>query len=211
MINSKNTTKEKILSVALDMFSTRGYSSVSIRDICKSIGIKESSIYYHFTNKKAIFDELLLKVDELIMSMKNSFNMALSLATEVNLDAFVNAGRAYVENFMLEDKIYKIINMLNIEKNTNIEASNYYTKFLFETPLQHHQQVFTTLKEKGILVSEEPCTLAAEYQAIIIYIFLKYFSSFSLITDECRLIARNELTDMLTRFYSRYFLKGDSI
>ena len=51
-----NTTKERILDVSLELFSQRGYSAVSIRDICKGVGIKESSVYYHFENKQNIFD-----------------------------------------------------------------------------------------------------------------------------------------------------------
>ena len=42
-----NETKQKILDVALDLFSQNGFSAVSIRDICKVVDIKESSVYYH--------------------------------------------------------------------------------------------------------------------------------------------------------------------
>ena len=56
-------TKESIEQVALDMFSKRGYHAVSIRDIGKAVGIKESSIYYHFKNKQAIMDSLFAKID----------------------------------------------------------------------------------------------------------------------------------------------------
>lgn len=54
-----NNTKQRILNVALDLFSQKGFSAASIRDICKVVDIKESSVYYHFKNKLAIFDELL--------------------------------------------------------------------------------------------------------------------------------------------------------
>ena len=37
-------TKENILMVSLELFSQRGFSAVSIRDICKKVNIKESSI-----------------------------------------------------------------------------------------------------------------------------------------------------------------------
>ena len=52
-------TKEKILETSLDMFARFGYTAVSIRDICKQVGIKESSVYYHFKNKQSILDELI--------------------------------------------------------------------------------------------------------------------------------------------------------
>ena len=54
-------TREKIMDVALHMFSERGYEAVSIRDICGEVGIKESTLYYHFKNKKDILDSLVEK------------------------------------------------------------------------------------------------------------------------------------------------------
>ena len=51
-------TRERILEVSLELFSLRGTEAVSIRDICAQVGIKESSVYYHFKNKQAIVDEI---------------------------------------------------------------------------------------------------------------------------------------------------------
>ncbi len=69
-------TKERILQVALDLFSQKGYSAVSIRDICKLVEIKESTIYYHFQNKQDIFDTLTERFcsvsDRLIASLSNA-------------------------------------------------------------------------------------------------------------------------------------------
>ena len=207
MESSCQSTKDKILTVALDMFSTRGYSSVSIRDISKAIGIKESSIYYHFKNKQDIFEHLLCIVQGLIESMKDSFNKALSVANEISQQAFVKVGISCVENFLLSEKVYSIINMLSIEKSTNAEAADYYVKFLFDIPLEHHQQVYTILKQKCMISNYEPDKLASEYQSIILFVFFKYFPAKAYITDENLQKARSELSEMLTRFYSRY-LKG---
>ena len=55
------STRDKIMDVALNMFSERGYEAVSIRDICGEVGIKESTLYYHFKNKKDILDSLIEK------------------------------------------------------------------------------------------------------------------------------------------------------
>ena len=55
MLAEAGNTKEKILDVALTLFSQHGFQSVSIRDICKQVSIKESSLYYHFTNKRAFY------------------------------------------------------------------------------------------------------------------------------------------------------------
>ena len=52
-------TKEQILNNALNMFAKSGYNAVSIRDIAKTVNIKESSIYYHFHNKQDILASLV--------------------------------------------------------------------------------------------------------------------------------------------------------
>ena len=53
-----SNTKEKILDVALKLFSQKSYSGASIREISKEIGIRESAIYNHFNSK----DEILSKI-----------------------------------------------------------------------------------------------------------------------------------------------------
>ena len=52
-------TKERIITEALNLFSINGYDSVSVRDIAKAVGIKESSLYNHFKNKQDIFDTII--------------------------------------------------------------------------------------------------------------------------------------------------------
>ena len=44
----KTQTKDKIFDTALDLFSKKGYDSVSVRTIASEVGIKESSIYNHY-------------------------------------------------------------------------------------------------------------------------------------------------------------------
>lgn len=56
-------TRERILEVSLELFSLRGTEAVSIRDICAQVGIKESSVYYHFKNKQAIVDEIYARFE----------------------------------------------------------------------------------------------------------------------------------------------------
>ena len=65
-----NETKQKILDVALDLFSQNGFSAVSIRDICKVVDIKESSVYYHFTARYLLSAVLIIPID---INRENTF------------------------------------------------------------------------------------------------------------------------------------------
>ena len=52
-------TRERIIEAALALFSQRGYGGVSIREIARAVGLRESSLYNHFASKRAIFDAIV--------------------------------------------------------------------------------------------------------------------------------------------------------
>ena len=51
-------TREKIISAAINLFSDKGYSKISVRDIAKEVGIKPASLYSHFNSKEEILHSL---------------------------------------------------------------------------------------------------------------------------------------------------------
>lgn len=53
------TTRERILREASRLFAVRGYYGTSTRDIATAVGIRQPSLFHHFPNKEAIFQELL--------------------------------------------------------------------------------------------------------------------------------------------------------
>jgi len=56
---TKKNTKERIFEAAVDLFSKQGYHGTSIRDLAKAVGIKESSLYNHYSGKSSILDAIL--------------------------------------------------------------------------------------------------------------------------------------------------------
>ena len=52
-------TKDKILSCSLTLFSEKGFDGVSVREIAKSVGVRESALYKHFKNKDEMFSSLV--------------------------------------------------------------------------------------------------------------------------------------------------------
>ncbi|WP_218143253.1 TetR/AcrR family transcriptional regulator [Sporolactobacillus nakayamae] len=52
------STKQKIFACALELFSNKGFNGVSMRDLAERVGIKGSSIYNHYSGKKAIMDDI---------------------------------------------------------------------------------------------------------------------------------------------------------
>jgi AcrR family transcriptional regulator len=57
-------TRERILDVALELFTQHGYDKTSLRDIAERLGITKAALYYHFERKEDILLELHLRMHE---------------------------------------------------------------------------------------------------------------------------------------------------
>ncbi len=68
---------EKILEAAAKLFSVKGFSNVSIRDICEEVHTTAPMIYYYFGNKKGLFYAVIRKkisLGEFISRLKQTEN-----------------------------------------------------------------------------------------------------------------------------------------
>jgi len=52
-------TKEIIFISAAELFSSKGYKSVSVREICNKAGITKPVLYYYFEDKETLLKELI--------------------------------------------------------------------------------------------------------------------------------------------------------
>lgn len=51
--------RQHILEVAEELFTERGYRAVSIRDIAQTCAVTNAALYYHFTSKEDLFNEVM--------------------------------------------------------------------------------------------------------------------------------------------------------
>ena len=59
--------KERIIEIAGKLFSQRGYDGVSMGEIAKAVGLTKAAIYYHFKDKKALYEAVILsRLDKLV-------------------------------------------------------------------------------------------------------------------------------------------------
>lgn len=50
---------ERILEAADELFSTRGFAGVSVRDVAEAAGVKKASVFYHYKSKDELFERVL--------------------------------------------------------------------------------------------------------------------------------------------------------
>jgi AcrR family transcriptional regulator len=69
-----SNTRERILDVALELFSTKGYEQTSLREIADRLGITKAALYYHFERKEDILLELHLRLHAVGRQMLERFD-----------------------------------------------------------------------------------------------------------------------------------------
>lgn len=54
-----NSARDRLLDVALELFATRGYQAIGLRDLTGQLGLHAGSLYAHFENKQSLLFELI--------------------------------------------------------------------------------------------------------------------------------------------------------
>jgi AcrR family transcriptional regulator len=58
------TTRERILDIALELFTDQGYDKTSLRQIAERLGFTKAAIYYHFASKGDILMALHMRLHD---------------------------------------------------------------------------------------------------------------------------------------------------
>ena len=61
-IERGKTTRERLISVAFDLFGAHGYEATSVGAILERAGLARGAFYHHFTSKADLFDAVLDRV-----------------------------------------------------------------------------------------------------------------------------------------------------
>ena len=184
-------TKEKIFDVSLDLFSKKGYDSVSLKEIADGVGIRKSSIYSHYPSKEAIlmdiFEHLtnLFEYDELL----NSKDLMLSGDNEIlleNPELFYHMGSEAIKTMFSEERNLKIWKLIFIQMHYNDKIRLYFQDEILVKPLMFWTGFFSILKDKGIIKKDSsPELLAKEYYSFPIYLLLEICAKYDDIPESC--------------------------
>jgi AcrR family transcriptional regulator len=66
LVGQDASTREKILDVALELFTDQGFDGTSMREIASRLRISKPAIYYHFASKEEILLALHLRLHQFV-------------------------------------------------------------------------------------------------------------------------------------------------
>lgn len=183
------TTKQKILEVAIDLFSKKGFSGVSVRQIARNVGIKESSLYNHYQNK----DDILAKIfDYYETEIEKATPSEEYLAERINsLPArdFWEKGMANFQRAMQKPLMQKISKIVLLEMFQNERARDIALNELFTRQQKLVESIFGLMQKRNLVRPDlDPGFLATEYAYGLLAMQFEYniLSNWCLAVDEVR-------------------------
>jgi AcrR family transcriptional regulator len=173
-IPGQQNTTDKIFEAAIDLFAQKGYDSVSIRDIAKVVGIKESSIYKHYTNKEEILQKIIKYPLTKIYSFAQRDDTTEQLIAKEGVNGFLNDCASVFASWMSDEKTVKILRIFYIEVYHNDQIAQSYRE-LISTGNTFWASVMEIMMQQGLIKQGNAKAVSAIFMAFFWNAFTDYF------------------------------------
>ncbi|MHB8075218.1 TetR/AcrR family transcriptional regulator [Desulfosporosinus fructosivorans] len=148
-------TEDKILNASIILFSQKGYSAVTTKEIAKEAGVSEMTLFRHFENKHNLFEKAF---DKFVFSPKV---IALFEEFEWDLERDLNKICSSYQDTLYQNQKIILMHFKNEELNPDFDAT------LFKFPNEFKKLLcnyFEEMKSRGT-IRENPETLAMSFLA----------------------------------------------
>lgn len=149
-----NAKKEHILNVALKLFSERGYSAASVREIAREAKVNLSMISYYFGGKEGLLYAIVAhKSNKLVIRLEEALENEWSSAEEL-IEILVNE---LVDRFWENRAVYELIaNRQNFKENKELKKT---LVKLRKVRFEQFKKVIENGQEKGVFKKDVNITL----------------------------------------------------
>lgn len=176
----ENETKNKILRISIDLFAEKGFSTVTIREIAKHVGIKGSSIYNHFSSKDDILDGILEYQQKLIQIEYDDKLAGIDrnlLKQNKSLEEILLVSLSTSIHTLDSSDLVKILKILSQNQLSNDKVREYFLQVYIQNARKELKELFELLNEEGVIDFEDVEFLTHEFHSFIIY---KYYENYLL-------------------------------
>ncbi|WKY48096.1 TetR/AcrR family transcriptional regulator [Eubacteriaceae bacterium ES3] len=204
------TTKEKIVDEALTLFSINGFKATTVKSIADAVGIKDSSLYKHFSSKKEIFDTIVekmwKKMEEMSVEIglpdENDFLKAANKYGNMSLEELQAFSRMVFLFYLKDDFISRFWRLANMEQYSDPEIYEIYRNIFMEESIDYQTRLFIEMIRNGSFSSGNPKAMAINFYAPIFFLLSKYNGR-----PELEEEALETLECQVEEFYNIYSMK----
>ncbi len=140
-----NSTRERILDAALDLFLAQGYDGTSLRQIAEQLGVTKAALYYHFESKEDILMALHMRLHDFGKDALDSVGdepMTLERWGQL-LDLVVDQMLAQRKLFLMHERNQAALEKMHSEEHdaANDDIQNRLRKILLDTRVPERSRV----------------------------------------------------------------------
>jgi AcrR family transcriptional regulator len=145
LAHDANSTRERILDVALDLFLAQGYDGTSLRQIAEQLGVTKAALYYHFESKEDILRALHMRLHEFGKGALDNLGdepMTLEVWGQL-LDQLVDQMLAQRKLFLMHQRNQASLEKLHNEDHdaAHDDIQNQFRKILLDTRVAERDRV----------------------------------------------------------------------
>ena len=172
------STKERILNVAIDLFDVKGFDAVSLREISEAAGVRKASLYYYFTTKDEILEQILAYVLESWNQSKvgkwSDRDDAEAQIVALGLDGFMEMAQRVSGSWLENPRMEKIMRISFIELYHNDQIRNFLLMFFGSGP-EFFESSFRILMKHKLIKRADPKILTDEYMSFYMMALVDHF------------------------------------
>ncbi len=168
---SGKSTKDLILKASMELFSEYGYKAASVRKIAAKVGIRESALYNHFTNKEEIFKAVAATLFSTPTSAAQSEKSIVERAKE---------GKKFLFSFIVgyklmtfdakNERLFRIL-MIELLQNKTIRES--FKSDFHANNIKMLSEAFFVMMQEDLIRSGDPKLMATEFLSPLFYLRLQ--------------------------------------
>ncbi len=180
-------TTGRILEEAAALFARKGFDGVSVHEIASAVGIKESSLYNHFSSKAAILDALFDNfVKDKSTSRPSEQELGLMLDIMQPEEIFKNL-LIYFGNHV-SPIFTKTAMIITNEKYRNEKAAKIYYRYVVEDSVDYYERLIKMMIDKGLVRKVDARRFAEQYNYSYIALTKEYFMAENGLADKHNVI-----------------------
>lgn len=151
MANERSLTRDRLLDAALARFSTHGWAGTSIRALSQDVGIRESSVYKHFSSKQAVFDALLARAESRLAEVADGLEVSITATSaapgyrDITADRLVEVAHGFFDAMLHDPELRDLRRLFITNQYRDPEIGRRLRGYWLEAPLTFHTELFSSL------------------------------------------------------------------
>jgi AcrR family transcriptional regulator len=139
----KQETKNNLFMAAADLFATKGYHQVSVREICNAARVSKPVLYYYFKDKEDLLESLVVEVHDRIDQLFQE-HVRSDLSFEKNLDGLYKVYLRFAEDYPYLIRLSTLVQFSPLPKKIKVMSRERTNEFM-----KNLVSVFQNAKKEG--------------------------------------------------------------